>query len=48
MNDKKPPVSPQLFCPGCGKKFPQECDWCSDLIKRPTPPVDLRRVKFNR
>lgn len=22
-------------CPGCGKKFPEECDWCSDVVPRP-------------
>lgn len=27
----------QLYCPGCGKRFPQDCDWCSDLIRRPAP-----------
>lgn len=23
-------------CPGCGKPFPSECDWCSEDIPRPT------------
>jgi hypothetical protein len=22
-------------CPGCGKRFPSECDWCSEQIPRP-------------
>lgn len=22
-------------CPGCGKAYPAECDWCSDTIPRP-------------
>jgi hypothetical protein len=25
----------EVKCPGCGKRFPSECDWCSEQIPRP-------------
>lgn len=31
------PSTSKELCPGCGKPFPQECDWCSDDIPRPPP-----------
>lgn len=26
---------PEIECPGCGKTFPSECDWCSETVPKP-------------
>lgn len=38
-------------CPGCGKAYRTECDWCSDDIPKPdikfNPYQLLTRINFN-
>lgn len=29
------PIIRTVTCPGCGKQYPTECDWCSDVLPRP-------------
>jgi hypothetical protein len=30
------PTTPKYeMCPGCGKPYPSECDWCSESVPRP-------------
>jgi hypothetical protein len=30
-----PHVIDRTFCPGCGKPYPSECDWCAEDVPRP-------------